>query len=201
MLQQLVNSRCAAPHIVNEPLSTAIIFSRPLSFMLHNHLPRILWTLGLIMAQTLVFNHIHLGGYATPMPYLYALLMLPHGTSRWVYVVLGFVVGLVVDTLSNTVGAAASALTFVGLFAPLLLRVFAPDDKLEEEFSPSIRTMQWGGFLKFATSAALLHTVVFFLLETFSLFDPLRLLIEVLGSTALTVVFIATFEKLRHSSK
>ena len=94
-------------------------------------LPRILWILGLILAQTLVFNHIHLMGYATPMPYVYALIMLPHGTSRWIYVVLGFALGLVVDTLSNTVGAAAGALTLVGLVTPLLLRAFAPDDKME----------------------------------------------------------------------
>ena len=138
-------------------------------------LPRILWILGLILAQTLVFNHIHL--------------------------VLGFALGLVVDTLSNTVGAAAGALTLVGLVTPLLLRAFAPDDKLEEEFTPSIRTMQWSGFLKFAIAVTFIHTMVFFLLETFSLFDPLRLLIEVVSSTALTVIFMATFEKLRNTSR
>ena len=164
-------------------------------------LPRILWILGLILAQTLVFNHIHLLQYATPMPYVYALIMLPHGTARWIYVVLGFALGLVVDTLSNTVGVAAGALTLVGLVTPLLLRVFAPDDKLEEEFTPSIRTMQWSGFLKFTISVTFLHMLVFFLLETFSLFDPLRLLIEVLSSTALTVIFMATFENLRNTSR
>lgn len=163
--------------------------------------PHILWILGLILAQTLVFNHIHLLQYATPMPYVYALIMLPHGTARWIYVVLGFALGLIVDTLSNTVGVAAGALTLVGLVTPLLLRVFAPDDKLEEEFTPSIRTMQWSGFLKFAISVTFLHMLIFFLLETFSLFDPLRLLIEVLSSTALTVIFMATFEKLRNTSR
>ena len=83
--------------------------------------PRILWILGLILAQTLVFNHIHLLQYATPMPYVYALIMLPHGTARWIYVVLGFALGLVVDTLSNTVGVAAGALTLVGLITPLFI--------------------------------------------------------------------------------
>lgn len=163
--------------------------------------PRLLWILGLVLAQTLVFNHIHLMGYATPMPYVYALIMLPHGTSRWIYVVMGFALGLIIDILSNTPGAAAGTLTLVGLFTPLLLRTFAPDDKLEEEFAPSIRTMQWSGFLKFSISVTLLHTTVFYLLETFSLFDPLRLLIEVASSTTLTVIFMATFEKLRHSSQ
>lgn len=164
-------------------------------------LPRVLWIIGLILAHTLVFNHIHLMGYATPMPYVYALIILPHGTARWIYVVLGFCIGMVIDILSNTVGAAAAALTLVGLLTPLLLRTFAPDDKLEEEFTPSIKTMQWGGFLKLAVVVTLIHTLVFFLLETFSLFDALEILIKVGSSTALTVIFMMTFEKLRNTSR
>lgn len=164
-------------------------------------LPRVLWIIGLILAHTLVFNHIHLMGYATPMPYVYALIILPHGTARWIYVVLGFCIGIVIDILSNTVGAAAAALTLVGLVNPLLLRTFAPDDKLEEEFTPSIKTMQWGGFLKLAVAVTFIHTLVFFLLETFSLFDALEILIKVGSSTALTVIFMMTFEKLRNTSR
>lgn len=164
-------------------------------------LPRVLWIIGLILAHTLVFNHIHLMGYATPMPYVYALIILPHGTARWFYVVLGFCIGIVIDTLSNTVGAAAAALTLVGLLTPLLLRTFAPNDKLEEEFTPSIKTMQWGGFLKLAVAVTFIHTLVFFLLETFSLFDALEILIKVGSSTALTVIFMMTFEKLRNTSR
>ena len=164
-------------------------------------LPRVLWIIGLILAHTLVFNHIHLMGYATPMPYVYALIILPHGTARWIYVVLGFCIGIVIDILSNTVGAAAAALTLVGLVTPLLLRTFAPDDKLEEEFTPSIKTMQWGVFLKLAVVVTFIHTLVFFLLETFSLFDALEILIKVGSSTALTVIFMMTFEKLRNTSR
>ena len=164
-------------------------------------LPRVLWIIGLVLAHTLVFNHIHLMGYATPMPYVYALIILPHGTARWIYVVLGFCIGIVIDILSNTVGAAAATLTLVGLLTPLLLRTFAPDDKLEEEFTPSIKTMQWGGFLKLAVVVTLIHTLVFFLLETFSLFDALEILIKVGSSTALTVIFMMTFEKLRNTSR
>ena len=164
-------------------------------------LPRVLWIIGLVLAHTLVFNHIHLMGYATPMPYVYALIILPHGTARWIYVVLGFCIGIVIDILSNTVGAAAAALTLVGLVTPLLLRTFAPDDNLEEEFTPSIKTMQWGGFLKLAVVVTLIHTLVFFLLETFSLFDALEILIKVGSSTALTVIFMMTFEKLRNTSR
>ena len=61
--------------------------------------------------------------------------------------------------------------------------------------------MQWGGFLKLAVVVTLIHTLVFFLLETFSLFDALEILIKVGSSTALTVIFMMTFEKLRNTSR
>ena len=38
--------------------------------MFHSSLARSLWFIVLVIAQALVFNHIHLFGYATPMPYV-----------------------------------------------------------------------------------------------------------------------------------
>ena len=39
--------------------------------------------LALVAAQLLVFNHIHLFGYATPLPFVYFLLRFPLNTERW----------------------------------------------------------------------------------------------------------------------
>ena len=66
--------------------------------MFHSSLARSLWFIVLVIAQALVFNHIHLFGYATPMPYVFVLLILRHGTPRWVYVLTGFVTGLCIRT-------------------------------------------------------------------------------------------------------
>lgn len=41
--------------------------------MFHSSLARSLWFIVLVIAQALVFNHIHLFGYATPMPYVFVL--------------------------------------------------------------------------------------------------------------------------------
>lgn len=43
---------------------------------------RLEWFVGLILLQVLVFNHIHLGEYATPFVYIYYLLALEADTSR-----------------------------------------------------------------------------------------------------------------------
>lgn len=167
--------------------------------MLQTFLVRAFWFVLLLMLQALVFNQMRFFGYATPMPYVYFLLILPHGTSRWVYVVSGFALGLSVDIFSNTIGAGAASLTLVGLLTPHLLEMFTPDDKLEEEFTPSARSIQWPRFLKYAGVASLLHTAMFFLLESFSLFNPLTLVINIAGSWLLSLLFVAAIERIRIS--
>ena len=151
----------------------------------------------LVIAQALVFNRIHLWGYATPMPYVFVLLILRHGTPRWLYVVVGFVTGLCIDAVSTTPGVAAGSLTLTGLCTPGVLQFFAPDDKLEEAFLPGARTMTWSGFLKFAATLSFVTVAGFHLLESFTFFRVVALLLNIGGSFVLTLAFVATFERVR----
>ena len=48
------------------------------------------WFVMLIALQVLVFNHIHIAGYATPLPYVYFLLILPSDTPRSALLMWGF---------------------------------------------------------------------------------------------------------------
>lgn len=165
--------------------------------MLQNFFTRLFWFTLLLLLQALVFNHIHLMGYATPMPYVYFLLLLPLHTERWIYVGLGFLLGLAVDIFSNTPGAAAASSTLVGLLMPLWVQLFTPEDKPAEDFRPSARTMQWAGFIKLAATASLFQISGFFLLESFSFFDIKTLLVNIGGSWGLTLLFIIAIEHIR----
>lgn len=165
--------------------------------MLHTVLSHLGWFVLLTVLQVLVFNHIHIFGYATPLPYIYALLILPSATPRWLYITAGFLTGLIVDLFTNTPGMAASAGSLTGLLAPLWLRFFRPTDNDEEHFSPSVRTMEWSGFLKYTFFAVFFHCLSFFLLESFTLFHLQKLLLNIAGSTLLTTLIIAAFEAIR----
>ena len=87
--------------------------------MLQTIISRLGWFVFLFLLQVLVFNHVHIFGYATPMPYIYFLLILPSDTPRWLYVLLGFVLGLLIDLFTNTPGMAAGSMTLSGLLVPL----------------------------------------------------------------------------------
>ena len=117
----------------------------------------------LVVMQVFVFNHVHLFGYATPLPYIYFLLTLPSTTPRWAYVVLGFALGLLVDLFTNTPGMAAGATCLLGLLLPFLLQRFGPADSDDEPFTPSPGSMEWGPFLRYVFVASLVQCGVLLL--------------------------------------
>ena len=157
---------------------------------------RVGWFISLLLLQALVFNHVHILGFATPMPYVYFLLIMPSNTPRWLYVLLGFVLGLCVDLFTNTPGMAAGALCLLGLINPLLLKVFSPSDN-NDSFEPSHKTMEWGAFVRYVFFSVLIYCIVFFICEAFSFVEWLILLINIVGSTLLTTLFVVAMELIR----
>lgn len=166
--------------------------------MIHTLFSRVGCFFLLVLLQALLFNHIHILGYATPLPYVYFLLILPNNTPRWVYILSGFLLGLLIDLFTGTPGMAAAALCATGLLTPPLLKAFSPSDRNNDTFLPSIRTMEKSGFLKFAFSATLFHCSLFFGIEAFSLFDWKTLLTNIGGSALLTSTIIFAFESIRN---
>lgn len=158
---------------------------------------RIGWFVVLLLLQALVFNHVHILGYATPMPYVYFLLILPLATPHWLYVASGFVLGLCIDLFTSTPGVAAGATCLAGFLSPYLLRAFAPGDLDADAFEPSARSMEWAGFMKYAAALVIIHSVAFFSLEAFSFADWSTLLINMGGSAVLTTLLIAAMERIR----
>lgn len=165
--------------------------------LLHTYLHRLLCFATLVLLQALVFGHIHIAGCAIPMPYVYFLLLLPSDTSRSQYLLWGFTLGFAVDMCSITPGMASASMTLTALLTPYLVRIFSPSDKGDEAYLPSAKTMQWGPFLRCAFCLVLCHTFTFYLIEAFSLHNAWLLLVNTVGTTALTLLLIAAAERVR----
>mgnify|MGYP003293907620 CR=1 FL=1 len=150
----------------------------------------------LTLLQATLFNHIHLLGYAIPLPYVYLLIKFPSNTPRIVYLVTGFLLGMIVDIFSNTPGMTAASLCAIGLVTPWLFNAFAPKDRGEEILHPSTRSMGAKSFYLYAFFITLLHCIIFFCIETFTFFNLQVLLLKIMCSTALTFGLIFVFEHL-----
>lgn len=169
--------------------------------MLQTVLSRIGWFVLLVFLQALVFNHIHLFGYATPMPYIYFLLILPASTPRWCYPMSGFLLGLSVDLFINTPGMTAASLCACAMLVPLFRGFFTPADEEDEDFRPSAKTMKWPGFITYSALLTILHCFLFHAIESFTVSEWSTTLLSAGCSFLITMVFIAVFEIMRTSRK
>lgn len=161
-----------------------------------SYLQRGLWFLLLVLVQVLVFNHIHIGGYATPFIYVYFILVLNRDVSRNTLLLLGFSLGLVIDVFSNTPGMNAAATTLLAFLRPSLMTLFVPRDS-NDDWEPGIRSMGISPFLGYAVVCVLLHHIVLLVMDTFSFFNWGLLLLKILFSTLLTTCCVMALESFR----
>lgn len=152
----------------------------------------------LLLLQILVFNHIHLLGYATPLMVVYYLVLAPNDEDRSLLMLQCFLLGLAMDISTSTPGMAAAALTFSGLLAPRLLNLIATPDRPDDTFAPSAREMGWSSFMFYATAVTLVFVACYYIIAWFTFTQMHGLLLNIVGSTLLTLLLIAIFERVHY---
>jgi len=160
-------------------------------------LQRLLLFVIFCLVQVLVLNRIQLFNCATPLLYVYFVIMFPRHSLRWAVLLWSFTLGLAIDMFSNTPGVASASMTFVAFLQPYLLELFLPRDA-EEDIAASAKTL---GVWRFACLAAILTLVfclLFFALESFSFFNWTYWLTCAGASALLTFIIIMTLESLRY---
>lgn len=150
----------------------------------------------LCLVQALVLNRIHLFDCATPLLYVYMVLIFPHNYPKWGVLLWSFMLGLSIDTFSNTPGVVSASLTLVGAIQPYFFNLFIQRDA-PEDISPSVKSLGPAKFTFYAVVLVLLHCLLFFTLETFSFFNWLQWLKCVAGSTVITLILVLTIESVR----
>lgn len=153
-----------------------------------DYLYEVLLFAALIVLQVLVFNQISIAGFATPFLYIYFLLKLPIGRNQFYVIIIGFLLGFIIDIFLNTPGINAAATTLVAAFRHSLLQLFYTKDETEE-YIPSIYTAT-GSFMKYAAVAVIIHQTALFTLESLSVFNLQIVVIRWVASIVLTLVIL-----------
>lgn len=149
----------------------------------------------LLLAQGLVFNHIHLFNCATPLLYIIFVLHFRRNHPRWSVMLWSFTLGLCVDVFANTPGVAAASMTGIGLLQPYLFEMFIPRDSADD-LEPSIRTLG-SSYFWYVLIMVIAYCLLFFTLETFNFFNWLQWLECIGGSALLTYVLVFVIENFR----
>lgn len=159
-------------------------------------LKRLLAFVLLCLVQALILNRIHLFGFATPLLPVYFVITFRRGYPKWAILIWSFLLGLFLDSFSNTPGVTAGSLTFVALLQPYLLEPFVPRDSTDD-LKVSVRSLGWGKFATFSFLLVVIYMFVFFSLEAFNFYNWQQWLMCIGGSMALTYLFILAIENLR----
>ena len=115
--------------------------------------------LALLLLQGLVLNNIELSDYINPFLYVLFILSLPLNASKYLVLILSFVMGISIDIFSSTLGMHTAASVFMGFLRPYILKILEPRDGYEANFSVNIADM---GIKWYAT-----YVVIFFLQSVF----------------------------------
>lgn len=161
--------------------------------MINNVVRGAIYFVVFVSIQVLLLNNIHFLRFAMPFLYLYFIVKIPWGSSRSLVVFLSFLTGLVIDAFSNTPGMHTAACTLAGFMREPLISLYIGKE-LPEDVLPSYRTFGVGGFFRYVLTFAFIHSAALFLIESFTLFDPLFLILQIVASTAMTTVLICAVE-------
>ncbi|WP_456103630.1 rod shape-determining protein MreD [Prevotella sp.] len=159
-------------------------------------LKRLLWFTVLVMVQVFVLNHIHLFAIATPLLYIYFILLFPRNYPQWAIMLWAFIMGLTIDVFTNTPGITAGSLTLLAALQPFVLHLFIPRDS-SENFQAGLDTLSVPQYTWYVFILTIIYSFIFFSLEMFSFFNVVEWLQCIGGSTLLTLVLILVVENLR----
>lgn len=157
----------------------------------------------MVLAQVIIFNHLCLFNVAIPLAFIYFILRLPVGLGvSWV-MTLSFLTGLTVDIFSDTQGMNALACTILAVLRMPVLHTYFPREEDLTDPRPSIKSLGLPVYMKYALTMSVIYCALFFIIEAFTFFNPLKLVLRILASGLLTFLFLLCIDSLitRRSEK
>lgn len=150
----------------------------------------------LVIVQALLLNHIALFNCAMCFLFIYFLIKLPLDLHLNWLLTLGFLLGLSVDILSDTLGLNALSCTILAVFKRPVFFAYVQHDDHVRGISPGIGTMGWLNFTKYLLTMSAIYSLVVITLEYLTVDDPIGILIKVASSTVFTFLLILAIDSL-----
>lgn len=148
----------------------------------------------LVLVQVLVFNRLNFFGFINPMVYIMFLYWYPIKENRAVFLALGFLLGLSIDFLSDTMAINAASTVTIAYLRPTIMRfVFGVNYEFQSfKLDNTTKAQQ----ITFLALLIIVHHAVFFTLEIFNLSNILLILRKVISIGIATLVLCLLFGSL-----
>ena len=150
----------------------------------------------LLALQVLLFNHLQIAWLGFPMVYVLFPINLPAQLPRWWEMLIGFVVGLLMDVWFNSLGVHIAACVAVGFLRPLLLGNLVQEIERVKDNVCS-RSIGRAEYIKCAVILVVIHHFIVFSLEAWSLQNWWIVLLQTVVSSVMTLAVILGYDFLR----
>ena len=168
--------------------------------MIYSYFGRIRQIMIILALQVLVFDYIHLWGYATPLLGVMVVVYSPLSDNRVTNLVMSFMAGIVMDMFTNSPGVAAASMTLASFVQHPLLEMMVPKDS-DENMLPSWHTMGMSSYSAYLAIMLAVYHVAYFVLEMFSFINPVDMIISIVSSYVLSFILAMSFELFRFAKK
>lgn len=150
----------------------------------------------LILIQVVGLNHFCLFGVAMAFAYIYLIIHLPLDLNQNWVLTIAFFTGLIIDVFSDTPGMCALSCTVLAALRKPILKLYLPREEELVDPCPSMANIGTSVFIRYALTVSLLYCSCLYLIESFSFFQPVRLIVRILSSTVLTWLVLLAIDSL-----
>lgn len=149
-----------------------------------------------LLLQVLLFNNIDYFGFISPYIYVLFFLDLPVNYKTAYAMLLGFLMGFLVDVFGNTMGVHTFACVLLCFVRNTWINLlFSSLNAQQTELT--LARVGWIDYLKYIGGLILLHHTTLFLLETLSFVAFWHTLLRILANTVVTVLLVLFYEYFR----
>jgi hypothetical protein len=152
----------------------------------------------IVAFQVLVLNRIDLSfgefNYIHVLLYPYLILVLPFQFNKYATLCYAFVLGLIIDVLSGTMGIHASATVLIAYLQPVIQQVFEPREGFVSGDAPSVRKQGLSWVFVQVSILVFIHHLFLFSVEAFSFVYLFEIILRTIFSFMVsTIIIMLTF--------
>ena len=140
----------------------------------------------LVLVQALILNNINFLGYINPYIYVLFILLYPINNNRLLFLFVSFLLGLSVDLFLDSGGVHAAASVAIAYARPLFLK-FSFGMTYEHQ-TVKIGNSEFGQRFTYFLLIIIMHHLILFSLEVFSVDKILLILKKTLFSSIFTLI-------------
>ena len=153
----------------------------------------------LLFLQVLLFDNLHWLGLVHPFIYIWAIILLPIELPRWLQMLIGAAIGMVMDLFTHAPGIHMAGCVMIAYLRPLLVAGVVQDiDRLKGAVTSD--TIGMGNWMRILAILVAVHHIIVFMLEAFTFAHFGFTLLQIILSGIFSYAMLLMLEYLRKNA-